>query len=86
MVTISGEGRTRTSEGLAWHLPVGQPGSLLVERLVAEVVGPGFEVVLSSHSLVVPDKEGNGPGHQGAGSPHDEDQVAGSQARPCRQR
>ena len=74
------------SEGLACHPPAGQPGSLLMERLVAEVVRPGFEVVFSSHSLVMPDEEGSCPSHRGAGGSHNEDQVAGSQARPCRRR
>lgn len=62
------------------HPPPGQPGLLLIEHLVAEVIRLGSAVVFASHSLVVHEDEGPCSCHQGKGSHHDEDKVASSQA------
>lgn len=66
---------------LAAHPPSGQPGLLVLEHLVAEVVGLGFEVVLPGHSLVAHNEKGSCPCHHSKDGHHDEDDVAGSQAQ-----
>lgn len=65
--------------------PAGQPGLLLLERLVADVARRGSEAVFAGHSPVVHKDEGTCSRHQGKDGHHDEDEVAGSQAwlRPC---
>lgn len=58
----------------------GQPGPLVLEHLVAEVVRLGFEVVLPGGPLVAHNEKGSDPCHHGKDGHHNEDDVAGGQA------